>query len=197
MQALEPSREPPHDGAGTDSDHEGDGAEEGRERERAWALPARQASDQPPTIGERYRNSGPGTRAHPTSAATVASGSGKRPTRGGQRLVGGAEERQVRSQALGQAADRLLLRLRGGVRRWDKLGEDLADDLELWPEWTDTPDEVPKQTRREHDKNETCHDGEVDLQIKASHLGPAVDARSLQSDLSLGLWRTRSPCRGP
>ena len=61
LQALEASREPSHDRAGADSDHEGDGAEEGSERERAGALPARQPSNQPPTVGERYRNRGPGT----------------------------------------------------------------------------------------------------------------------------------------
>jgi hypothetical protein len=47
----------------------------------------------------------------------------------------------------------LLLRLRRGIGRGDKLSDDFAGDLELRPEWTNACDEVPKQTRREHDQN--------------------------------------------
>jgi hypothetical protein len=106
-------------------------------------------------------------------------------TGSGQWFVGAAEQRQIRAQALRQSVDRLLLRLRRRIRRGDKLGDDFAGNLELRPEWTNARDEVPKQTRREHDQNEACHDGEVDLQIKPSHPSLPVDTRSLQSERSV------------
>jgi hypothetical protein len=52
-------------------------------------------------------------------------------------------------------------------------------------EWANAREEVPKQSRREHDQNEACHDGEIYLQIKPSHPSLPVDRRSLQSDASV------------
>jgi hypothetical protein len=185
LQPLEPSREPPHDGAGAESDHKGDRAKEGRKHQRAGALPGRQPRNQPPPVRERYRNCGPGGRSHPTAAPTVATGSGKRPTRRGQWLVGAAEQRQVRAETLSQMVDRLLLRLRRRIGRGDQLSDDFAGNLELLAEWAKACNEVPKQTRREHDQDEARYDGEIYLQIKSSHPSLPVDAGSLQSDASV------------
>ena len=54
LQSLEPSREPPDDGMGSEGDHEGDYPEEGREYARAGAAPERKACHQPPTVRQRY-----------------------------------------------------------------------------------------------------------------------------------------------
>src|SRR5499427_2430201 len=178
LQPLEPPREPPHDRASADGDHQRDGPKEGGEHERAGAVPGRHTCNQLTTVRQRYRNRGPGTRSHPTAAPT---GSGERLTGGGQWLVGAAEQRQIRPQTLRQPVDRLLLRRRRRIRGGDKLGDDFAGDLELLPEWAEAREEVPKQARREHDQNEASHDGEIHLQIKSSHPRLPLDAPSPQT----------------
>src|SRR5262249_20761009 len=178
LQPLEPSREPSHDGASADGDHQRDGPKEGGEHERAGAVPGPHAANRARPAGRGDRPGGPGSRSHPTAAPT---GSGERPTGGGQWFVGAAEQRQIRAQTLRQPVDRLLLRRRRRTRCGDKLGDDFAGDLELLAEWAEAREEMPKQACREHDQNEACHDGEVYLQIKSSHPRLPLDAPSPQT----------------
>src|SRR5262249_23320834 len=142
LEALKSSREPSHHRPGAERDDEGDGSKEGGEHERAGALPRRQACNQASAMGERYRNGGPRRRPHPP-AVTVAAGSGKRPAGSGQWLVGAAKQRQIGAQTRRQAINRLLLRLRRGIRRGGKLSDDFPRDLALGPEWTNARDERP------------------------------------------------------
>src|SRR5262249_37773264 len=188
LQALEPSREPSHDRARAESDHEGDGAKKGRKHQRVGALPRRQACNQAPAVREWDRNDTPGGRSHPPPGPTVVSRSGKRSSRSGQWLVGPTEQRQICAETLRQPVDRLLLRLRRRTRWGNKLGEDFAGNLELLTERTKARDEMPKQTRREHDQNEARHDGEIDLQIKPSHPSLPVDVRSPQNAGDAQSW---------
>jgi len=132
-------RSPSHDRARADGDHESDGPKEGGEQERAGAVPGRHACNQASAVRQRDRNRGPGSRSHPT----VATGSGERPTGGGQWLVGAAEQRQIRAQTLRQPVDRLLLRRCRRVRGGDKLGDDFAGHFELLAKWAETGEEVP------------------------------------------------------
>jgi hypothetical protein len=178
LQALEAPGETSHDRAGAKSNHKRDCSKEGREHKRPRSFPGRQPCNQPPSVREWYGHSRPGSRPHPTSGPTVVTGSGKRATGSGQRLVGAAEQRQIRAKALRQSVDRLLLSLRRRVRRGDKLSDDFAGNLEMRAEWANAREEVPKQSRREHDQNEACHDGKVDLEIKSSHPSLPVGARS-------------------
>src|SRR5262249_52590790 len=150
LQPLEPPREPPHNRASADGDHQRDGPKEGGEHERAGAVPGRQAPTRLTPARPRYRPRGRGGRPQPPAAPT---GSGERLTGGGQWLVGAAEQRQIRPQTLRQPVDRLLLRRRRRIRGGDKLGDDFAGDLELLAEWAEAREEVPKQPCRYHHPN--------------------------------------------
>src|SRR5262249_57113508 len=95
LQALQSSREPSHHRPGAERDDKGDGSKEGREHERAGALPRRQACNQASAIRERYRNGGAPRRPHPPPV-TLAAGGGKRPARRGPWLLGAAQKRPKR-----------------------------------------------------------------------------------------------------
>src|ERR1700704_4613656 len=149
LQPFEPSGESSHHGTGAERDHERDGPEECREHERARAWPRRDACHQPPTVGKRDRDRRSARRSHPAAGLAAATRSRKPTSRRCQTLVAAAEQRQVSADALGQPLDRLLLSLRRGIRRRDKLGDDLAGNLELLPEWRKRRAEMPEETCRD------------------------------------------------
>src|SRR6266508_1134822 len=180
LQSLEPSSEPPDDRQGAEGDRERDGREKGRKHKRAGTLPRRHTRNEPSAIRQRYRNSGSGRRSQPPAGTTTLAGNRERATRSGQWLFVGAEQCQIRSKALRQPVDGLLLDLCRRIRRGNKLGDEFAGNLERLAEWWNARHEMPKQSRREHDEEQACHDREIYLKIKPSH--PTACLRhSLQS----------------
>jgi hypothetical protein len=189
LQPLEASGEPSDDGTGADRDHNGDGPKEGREHERAGALPKRKAGHQPPTVGQRNRNSAPRRRSLPTSGTTAGAGRRKWSTGCGQRLVGAAIECQICAEAPGQPVDRLLLHRERRIRHRDKFGDDFAGNLERLAERGNARAEMPEHARREDDEDQASHDRQIYLKIEPFHPSLSIGALRMRAASILGFGK--------